>query len=188
MRARKYISPLWGEGGARAERGRVRAVTYTPYASGSNTEWIVVRTPSKSRSTSPFQKGNTKNPHASTSAVRRASYVSGSACWLPSSSITSLASMHAKSATYPLMGYWRLNFRPVNCRFLSRDHNKDSASVWFRRSVRANDFAVTLIAAGKHDVTLPSTDYAPHPPVLRTGPSPSPMGRGGFGRTSPWPR
>ena len=174
-----FASPLWGEGGAHAQRGRVRVADYTPYSSGLNTECIVASTDSISRITSTFQNRITKNPLASNSAVRLASYATASLCCPPSSSITNLASSETKSAMYPPMGNCRRNFRPSSCRLRNRDHSRASASVWLRRKFRENSLTGIFMAMNSS---------IPHLPAQGAGPFLSPPGRGETSRTPPWHR
>ena len=159
-----YTSPLWGEGGAHAKRGRVRAADYTPYSSGRSVACIVARTDSISLATSAFQNRRTKKPLASNSAVRFASYSTASECCPPSSSITSFASIETKSAMYPPMGNCLRNLRPSSCRLRNLDQRRASVSVWLRRKIRENSLTGTLFFIPKSSLTFPRHARAPSSP------------------------
>ena len=99
----------------------------------SRTAAIVSRTFLLLRGTSTCQNRRTDQPFLFIVSSRKLSRFC-SACWLPSTSTTRLASRQAKSAKYGPMGNCRTNLCPFKRRPRNSCHNASSASFSTRRS------------------------------------------------------
>ena len=120
----------------------------------------------------------TRNPSRSMNASRaRSRSQRPPRCALPSTSMTSLASMQQKSAKYGPIGCWRRNRRSATCRFRRCFHSARSGGRASRRSWRArcvrsdrsgDDIARRIGRGGRRGSPLRHAFGGP-PPPLRGG-------------------
>jgi hypothetical protein len=118
--ARQHPRPLlWGRVrvGGRAVVSRQRAESSMRGRKSISFARTVSSTPSRLRNTSSLVKRTTAKPWAARAAERAASRAISSLveCVAPSTSKTSRASKHAKSAIKPLRTTWRRNRNPETC-------------------------------------------------------------------------